>query len=588
MSRHLLAAPSRFLTLLAVCGSVTWATAADRPPAQKLFPADTVAFAQVAHAQELKESFLKTSLGRIAQDPQVSPLVKDLYGSSLDLLKNVEDQLGLSIPEVLNIFQGEIAIGITAKDSRPNVTILLDVGKELNTAQKLLDRGLEFAKSRDVEITDETVEGVKFTTVTPQGRRRNQAMTFFEKDGTIAIGSSADQLKQVLSLWTGGKGETLSGNNQFAAIEHKCRGTKDHPAQLMFYVDPIELVKGVAGDNAGARIGLALLPTLGLDGLKGVGGSITMAAGEFDSILHLHLLLDNPRAGVVELLALTDGDTAPERWIPGDVQSYTTFYWDLEKTYTKLGKLVDSFQYPGALAEMVKSRVSGTLGIDFEEELLPALGGRFSMASWIDKPATDPGAQGNVVAVKLKDQAAFEKTFQKIVEKYSERFEKKSFAGTTYYRVDLPAFGPRPQENPPEPCVALLDGYALIVDRPKFLHKILQDKDDPSKSLAQSLEFKLIASKISRQSATKPGFVTFHRPEEGMRMIYDLASNQQMRERMRNRGENNPLFRSVDQALEKNPLPPFAVIAKYLAPGGGLIVNDETGFHYTSFTLKRE
>jgi hypothetical protein len=30
------------------------------------------------------------------------------------------------------------------------------------------------------------------------------------------------------------------------------------------------------------------------------------------------------------------------------------------------------------------------------------------------------------------------------------------------------------------------------------------------------------------------------------------------------------------------------VLAKYLAPSGSMIVNDETGYHYMAFTLKRQ
>jgi hypothetical protein len=44
----------------------------------------------------------------------------------------------------------------------------------------------------------------------------------------------------------------------------------------------------------------------------------------------------------------------------------------------------------------------------------------------------------------------------------------------------------------------------------------------------------------------------------------------------------------LNQALSQNPLPPFAVLAEYMAPAGGMIVNDETGIHYMTFTLKRQ
>jgi hypothetical protein len=47
-------------------------------------------------------------------------------------------------------------------------------------------------------------------------------------------------------------------------------------------------------------------------------------------------------------------------------------------------------------------------------------------------------------------------------------------------------------------------------------------------------------------------------------------------------------MRALYDALEANPLPPFSEIAKYLAPGGGMLVSDETGLHYTAFALRRE
>jgi hypothetical protein len=57
---------------------------------------------------------------------------------------------------------------------------------------------------------------------------------------------------------------------------------------------------------------------------------------------------------------------------------------------------------------------------------------------------------------------------------------------------------------------------------------------------------------------------------------------------LRRRAENNPLFKSLDAALETHPLPPFAVLQRYLAPAGSLLLDDSTGLHYVSFALRRE
>jgi hypothetical protein len=66
-----------------------------------------------------------------------------------------------------------------------------------------------------------------------------------------------------------------------------------------------------------------------------------------------------------------------------------------------------------------------------------------------------------------------------------------------------------------------------------------------------------------------------------------MASDPANRELLAQQAGNNRLLKALSSALDAHPLPPFEVLARYLAPGGGLVVNDETGFHMVSFTLKR-
>ena len=58
--------------------------------------------------------------------------------------------------------------------------------------------------------------------------------------------------------------------------------------------------------------------------------------------------------------------------------------------------------------------------------------------------------------------------------------------------------------------------------------------------------------------------------------------------RIHEQREQNAFFRAVDDAFEQEKFPPFPVIARYLAPGGSLLINEETGLHYIRFTLRRQ
>jgi hypothetical protein len=133
-----------------------------------------------------------------------------------------------------------------------------------------------------------------------------------------------------------------------------------------------------------------------------------------------------------------------------------------------------------------------------------------------------------------------------------------------------------------------VQNYLIITDRPSMYEKILAQADKPRDTLADALDFKLIAAKIARTAAgNQPVLISFNRPEEGMRWLYDLVQSEGTKERLRQAAQENPFWKRIQEALEKNPLPPFEVLQQYLAPGGAMILDDQTGLHYTSFTLRR-
>ena len=149
-----------------------------------------------------------------------------------------------------------------------------------------------------------------------------------------------------------------------------------------------------------------------------------------------------------------------------------------------------------------------------------------------------------------------------------------------------------PRENrpePPRPCFGVLDDAFLITEREVLYRKAVATAETPGDSLGEALDFKLVVSKIGRRSGgVKPAMIAFSRPEEGMRFLYEMVTGERARENIRRGGERNAFFKSVHSAMESNPLPPFSVLEQYFAPAGALMVDDETGLHYMSFTLRRK
>ncbi|MCA9269361.1 MAG: hypothetical protein KDA41_12860, partial [Planctomycetales bacterium] len=463
---------------------------------------------------------------------------------------------------------------------------------------------------------------------------RPEPLVHFAKEQTVVVANNLDVAKTMLDVWTGKRPtatrlasdddkeedapaemafEPLSLNQEFAAAMRRSKGTKEDPAQLTAFIDPISLFRVSTRGNFSAQAGLALLPVLGLDGLKGIGGSVTFATEDFDSITHVHVSLEEPRTGVLEMVALRPGDSTPENWAPADAASYTTVHWDAQTTYNVLGELYDSLRGEGRLAADVQARISEPLGVDFQEEMLGAFAGRVTYITWYERPAR-VGSEAALLAVKLNDTKKFSKTLDKLTEKYSDNLEKKSYGGVAYWQlkrgelaevppegaVDVDDRDRRRQERRreqqvmfrqlrPSPCVAILDDYLIVCDRTSLFEKVVVTKSDASLSLANELDFKLIAGKIKRQAGgDEPSLLSFSRPEEGFKVLYEMATGDDTRKRLADAAEGNEFFGALDGALKRNELPPFAVIAQYLAPGGGMVTSDETGIHYTGFVLRRK
>ncbi len=103
---------------------------------------------------------------------------------------------------------------------------------------------------------------------------------------------------------------------------------------------------------------MATFPALGIDGLAGIGVTMTFSTGRYDGLSHMHVLLDNPRAGVMQVIAFEPGDTTTEPWVFADLETYFTWNWNVRTSFNAIRSLVDRFQYEGATDKFVAEQIS--------------------------------------------------------------------------------------------------------------------------------------------------------------------------------------------------------------------------------------
>lgn len=595
-----------------------------RPVTPTLLPDSTVAMIRINNVPELIEKSRQGNMGRMLADPEIAPFVQNLYGSGAEAFKQVEEVLGVSLDDLLNLPQGEICVALcSTTEGPPAFVFMFEAANKLEVFDKLVARAEKemLKEGGDFKKKTETV-GATEITILENKDENDPDFVYFKKEGVFSVITNIDLAKNMLSIWEGiplpvAKTEgaeksaddkpavatPLASNKLYNAVMSRCGLNDPDPPHITYYFRPIEIVKAFTYQNVFARSAIDVFtPRLGIDTLLAVGGSITAGVGDFDSIQQMHVLVDNPRKGIMEAIALEPGEVTPEKFIPKDCVSYMTFNVNVQKSFTAIESVVDGFRGEGALLSMMKNNLSTPTGVDFELDILANLANRGTYFQWVERPVK-LNSQRNVVVFHVKDVTLAAETLKKFAEKYPDRIEAATFEDATYYKTVSRDEEPRTRpgveltedqrrlqiEMRPIPAWGLIDNCLVITDRPVMFEKCLQTLKDPDSSLVADPKFKVIAENVNKyMKGGKPAAFMFQRPEESFRFMYDLAMQDSSKDFLKNQGESNKFFGAVNKAMSENPLPPFSKIEQYMAPAGSLILSDETGFHLFGFAMKPE
>ena len=588
---------------LAIPFSMAQAAFAERPTAPQIFPAETLVYVRVDDSRDLQAKMNEASTGKMFNDPELKPIVDELYGSAVKLTSQMQEVIGLNLDELLAIPNGELAFGFYYNEKKPVILALLEAGDELPALEIILARAEEQA-AQEADRSEEQIGDLKLV-IWKNRNSSDQEVAYFIDQGVFVGVSQVAAARKLADVWQGKVGEgkekykTLAENRKFLTVMSQCVGSEGERPQASFYVDPIAIVRESinSSGNAGGAAVLAILPALGVDGIQSAGGSMILGTKEFDSIIHAHLQLASPRRGLLEVLRPKNGSTEPEAWVPADVGSYMTLNWDVPKTISAIAKIFDNFQGEDAFKGQLE-RAGTQIEMNIQEDFIDQVAGRVSLIQGFVKPFRINSGT-NLLAVQLKDPAKFKETtlpkINSFIEKRGRGAVPTAKSGTTGTFFTLE--GARQRENgppadivrQPKVCYGVLDDYFIISDDTYMVDELISTKEGRRDLLSDSEQYKSIVSKVKEQLREKESSVLmFQRPEESLRVFYEMARDPANKERLKESSANNPVFAALSQILDKHELPPFSVVEKYLTPTGAFVTEDESGLHYTAFSLKRE
>jgi hypothetical protein len=544
-----------------------------------------------------------SGFAKMLQDDEIKPFVQSLYGSATRIVEEVEFRLGMTIDQVLKIPSGEVAIAVVAPPAlTPELVVIMDVGADNLDADALLEEGARALKDAGFTTDEQTEGNTKLTVFNGNSNDGPQQIVRFQRDNAIIITTSVRVAERLVDNLDGGDNDNLTDNQSFLAIKNRCEA--DGESSVMWYVDPIRLIRSAMKGNVGAQAGLAILPSLGLDGLQGIGGNIVIPDDpEIESISHMHIYMESPRNGVLEMITLKNGDSRPEDWVPKDLINYITVHLDIQNSYSILKDLYDSFREEGAWGGMVKKNISENIGIDFEQDVIAEMQGRMTMIQWYERPPRI-NAQSTLVAFKLHRVDRFQPQFKSVMEKFEDNLEARDVAGYEVYTVKIdggadieidPDANDEDAERArrrrlrrqtqPRPSFTIIDDYLIFADRPSFIEKIIATKN-AGDGLIHDESYQKVTSILGRQPAGRAiSSLTYSQPKEALGMFYELLRSDDARKFLQNQREDNEFFRAIDDAIADHPLPPFSKLEKYMAPSGSIITNEETGIHLMGISL---
>lgn len=594
-----------FVFLLASILSPTFAFA-QRPSAPKLFSQKTLLYARIDDTRELKAKMSQTSMGRIYEDPQIKPIIGSFYSTFSNLAQGMQDAVGVNLDELLSIPNGELAIALVPTKTNPVFCALIEAGDELPAVELIIGRlenavGQNGGAKTTKEIGKITVNQIK------NGTREDRQLGFFLNAGVLVVCSNAEYAETLALIWQGSgiDHKSLADNREFTTIMSRCVGTAGERPQASFYVNPLAMYREFSKSSGSSLLVLTTLKTLGIDGIKGVGGSAIFAPNDFDSIIHAHLLLETNRRGALRAVRPKSGSTEPEAWVNDKVAGYSTMNWDFAKSVKAIAEIVDSFGGENTFENNVIARGSSQIGIDLRKDFLDLLDDRLSLAQLI-LPTKQIDGQSNLIGIHFKDSQRVKtdilpRLFDKLKSNDGKWNSKSIGDSTVYYREDD---GPRSGANEandgtgrravrigrnPQPCFGIVGNELLASDAIDSIETAIKTHSSGDDLLSDAIEYKLIRDRIKAQLKDKEtSIMQYQRPEESLRLFYDTANNPENIKNLETMSANNPFFTALLTALKEKTLPPFEVISKYLAPSGGFVVEEEDGLHYTSFSLRRE
>ncbi|MEN6458851.1 MAG: hypothetical protein ABFC63_07965 [Thermoguttaceae bacterium] len=660
-----------FASCWAACLSLAMAAgalaAAEGRRSETLLPNTTQGCVAISNVDTLEEHWNQTQLGHLMADPVMKPFTKDMKRQVEERWSSVQDRLGISLDDMKGVPGGDVAIGLIAPEpGKAAVAIVIDVTGKLKNAREMLVRVNKRQLERGAKRSEVTVKGCPDAVIRyqlPQSEDERDArqsglpggekpdaknataeqesparLAFYCLTGNLLV--IADDLGVAESILARGLGirkekDSLADHKPFQMVMKRCRADYGvGTPQVRWYLCPLGYAAAAraATPEGQRRKGKTLLEVMqhqGVAAVQGVGGLVDFSSEGYELIHRTAIYAPGPFEKAMKMAVLPNKtDFAPQSWVPRDVATYTTFYFDILNAFDNFGSIFDELfgqGEPGTWEDTKQSLKEDPSGpqVDLREDLIRHLGQRVSMLTDYEEPITTSSERlffaievknPDAVALAIKKLLVSDPTFKcrkvkghvvwEMVQEESPELKNgldidlgQDPAVTEAHPLKRRKTGSDDEQEERKPllphaAVTVWNGNLVIASHMDFLLKVIAP-EKKIQLLSADLEYQLVQQEIKKAKSAEKCFQFFSRTDEEYRPTYELVRQNKLPE-----SESlfaralNVLFGEGKKGarrpkLDGSQLPEYKAVRPYLGPAGFRAVSESDGWFLKGFTLTK-
>ena len=536
---------------------------ADAIPAEKRLPPGVLAFVKVPSVPDLAARLKDSATGGLINDPAFDEFRAPLQEALEELAGQAEEELGFPLSDLEALLAGEAAFAVVRNVGQPlGMVAFLEVGDHHDILNQVLAKIDTQMMRQDSEKGTDSFANTEITVYSPMskpGARANPfVFAYAVKDDLFVAGSSVAAVEAVLTRWDGTHAMTFADAPIYNRIIDKCSEADSAPV-VKWYLDPVQLTLAGLSMSPDTQLFSAMaagyLPLLGLNQLKGIGGTMEVATEQFDSVSRTMFYAEPPTTGILKIFEMPSTIVAPPAWVPEDAGIYFGFHWNVQGAYEAIGTLYDTvLNQPGGFERMVTNAAKQASGPDLhpKDDVIDVVTG--VVHAYFKPPAGRPQDFSGMFAFGVSDEAKARKLLDALSTDGARVSE--TFQGTEIFK-----------NGNGKGAAAITGGFVHIASDEQFLKDALAGN---IQSLSQSASYRRVAS---------------HVPEKVSLLTVSNANQFKSTYESLRTGQLNSL---VEGKVDFTLLPPFEEIAHHFASSTSYTVADEQGALMVQFTLRPE